>query len=308
MAPRTILTPWGPLQSFTGSTNPGDYLMIEPDPTKGMTTGQAREYHGRINGAIVWDAYNREKNGTMPEGKSLKGFWHSQSQQKSQGAKSAQRASKIEGIPYDDGHGISAKDKAPGNIINRAPQIAKGETGNRAQGGTTAVTGYNIDEMGIPRNMMTAWYYYLADIKDENNITAKGRARILHLGKDAVEIIHNRQLELRNQQHPMTAPVIPKTPKPSTAVDKSGPVKVTPGTKRAITVVDPNKINKSGKTSTRTVIQTNVTTPGAKPRLRLPESNWQHENPQAPYIEGAPLFNLVQNESNLLNSDRYYAA
>lgn len=317
MAPRTISTPWGPLPSFTGSTNPGDYLMIEPDPTRGMTTGQAREYQGRIDGSIVWDAYNRIREGTMPEGKSIKGFWHSQSQQKRQGAESAQRASKIEGVPYDDGHGISAKDRAPGNIINRAPQIAKGETGNRRQGGTTVVKGYNIDEMGIPRNMMTAWYYYLAGIKNENNLTAKDRARVLHLGKDATAVIQARQLELRNQQHPMTAPKVPTRLKPSNAVDQSGPVKVTPATTRPITVVNPKKINAKGKPSTRTVIQrtpggidqiqTDVKTPGAKPRLRLPESNWQHENPRDINIPGAPPFGLVQIENNLLNSSKYTA-
>ena len=318
MAPRTILTPWGPLPQFTGSTNPGDYLMIEPDPTKGMTTGQAREYHARIDGTIVWNAYNRIREGTMPKGKSIKGFWHSQSQQKRQGAESAQRASKIEGVPYDDGHGISAKDKAPGNIINRAPQVAKGETGNRRQGGTTVVKGYNIDEMGIPRNMMTAWYYYLAGIKDPNNFTAKNRARVLHLGKDAMAVIQADQLARRNQQHPMTAPKIPVKLKPSNAVDQSGPVRiVSPKTKRSITVENPKKINAKGKPSTRTVIQrtpggidqiqTDVKTPGKKPRLRLPESNWQHENPRDIIIPGAPPFGLVQNEYNELTSSRYIA-
>jgi len=295
--------------------------MIEPNPTQGMTTGQAREYYGRIDGSIVWDAYNREKNGTMPEGKSLRGFWREQNLQERQGQASAQRASKIEGIPYDDGHGISAKDGAPKNIINKGPQIAKGKTGNRRQGGTTVVKTYNIEEMGIPRNMLTAWYYYLAGIEDPNNFTAKNRARVLHLGRDAVAVIQEDQLARRNQQHPLTPPKGPARLKPSNAVDKSGPVKVTPGTTRPVTVVDTTKTNKKGKNPKRTSIQTKsfqpavsdqwqapVNMPGSGTGSLVPESNWQHENPQAPYIEGAPLFNLVKNEYNLLHSDRYYAA
>ena len=242
MGYRTILTPWGPRQAYPGSTNRNDYLMIDPDPTESMTAGQARAYHGRIDGTIVWDAYNRVQNGTMPKGKSLKEFWRQQNQEGRQAKASAQRASRIEGFPHDTGHGISAKDKAPGNLINQAPQTAKGEAGNRRQGSTTAVKGYNIDEMGIPRNMKAAWYYYLADIKDENNLTAKDRARILHLGEDAVAVSQKRQLELRRQQHPDTAPSSRARTerqifKDNNAEAQSGPVKTTQeATQRTVNV------------------------------------------------------------------------
>jgi len=270
MGYRTILTPWGPRQAYPGSTNRNDYLMIDPDPTESMTAGQARAYYGRIDGTIVWDAYNRVKNGTMPKDKSLKDFWRQQNQEGRQAKASAQRASRIEGFPHDTGHGISAKDKAPGNLINQAPQTAKGEAGNRRQGSTTAVKGYNIDEMGIPRNMKTAWYYYLADIKDENNLTAKDRARILHLGEDAVAVTQKRQLELRGQQHPDTAPSSRARTerqifKDNNAEAQSGPVKTTQevtqrtvnvegsdGSTRQVVVKKPNRALQIARTARNT--------------------------------------------------------